>query len=58
MVPNQGMVTAPATTPIKPGDWVFYHPRQSDALFQFEQIMTVRGGRLQTSTIAAYPRRY
>jgi D-serine deaminase-like pyridoxal phosphate-dependent protein len=58
MVPNQGMVTAPADTPIQPGDWVFYHPRQSDALFQFEQILQVRGGRLQTTTMAAYPRRY
>lgn len=58
MVPNQGMVTAPADTPIAPGDWVFYHPRQSDALFQFDRILEVRGGRLQTSTMAAYPRRY
>ena len=58
MVPNQGMVTAPASAVISPGDWVFYHPRQSDALFQFEQIMQVRGGRLQTTTMAAYPRRY
>ncbi len=58
MVPNQGMVTAPASASIAPGDWVFYHPRQSDALFQFEQILEVRGGRLVTATMAAYPRRY
>lgn len=58
MVPNQGMVTAPASTLINPGDWVFYHPRQSDALFQFERIMQVRGSRLQTTTMSAYPRRY
>lgn len=58
MVPNQGMVTAPASTTISPGDWIFYHPRQSDALFQFESILEVRGGRLQTATMAAYPRRY
>ena len=57
-VPNQGMVTAPATATINPGDWVFFHPRQSDALFQFQQIMQVRGGRLQTTTMAPYPRRY
>jgi len=57
-VPNQGLVTAPASTTINPGDWIFYHPRQSDALFQFQQIMQVRGGRLQTTTMAAYPRRY
>jgi D-serine deaminase-like pyridoxal phosphate-dependent protein len=58
MVPNQGMVTAPASTSIAPGDWVFYHPRQSDALFQFEKILQVRSGRLQATTMAAYPRRY
>lgn len=58
MVPNQGMVTAPAATTINPGDWIYYHPRQSDALFQFEQILQVRGGRLQVETMAAYPRRY
>lgn len=58
MVPNQGMVTAPAETEIGPGDWVFYHPRQSDALFQFEQLRMVRGGRLEGETMAAYPRRY
>lgn len=58
MVPNQGMVIAPGDTPIEPGDWVFYHPRQSDALFQFEQIHLVRGARLRGETMAAYPRRY
>ncbi len=59
MVPNQGMVTAPIETPIAPGDWIFYHPRQSDALFQFEEIRMVRGGRLDTdATMAAFPRRY
>ncbi len=50
MVPNQGMVTAPAELAIEPGDWVFYHPRQSDALFQFERIHLVRGGRLESET--------
>jgi len=58
MVPNQGMVLAPSSTQVSPGDWIFYHPRQSDALFQFEEILQVRGGRLQTTTMAAYPRRY
>ena len=53
--PNPGMVTAPSSATINPGDWVFYHPRQSDALFQFERIMQVRGGRLETTTMAAYP---
>ena len=58
MVPNQGLVTAPPGLSIGPGDWVFYHPRQSDVLFQFERVAQVRGGRLQSETMAAYPRRY
>jgi D-serine deaminase-like pyridoxal phosphate-dependent protein len=58
MVPNQGMVTAPAELDIEPGDWVFYHPRQSDVLFQFDRILQVRGGQLQPETMAPYPRRY
>ncbi len=58
MVPNQGLVMAPAELDINPGDWIYYHPRQSDALFQFETIKLVRGGRLLPETMAAYPRRY
>jgi hypothetical protein len=59
MVQNQGMVVMPAGTTINPGDWVFYHPRQSDAIFQFERILEVRGGHLDTTaSMAAYPRRY
>lgn len=58
MVPNQGMVTAPADTRIAAGDWVFYHPRQSDALFQFEEILEVQGGRFEGRTMAPLPRRY
>jgi len=58
LVPNQGMVTAPASTPIAEGDWIFYHPRQSDALFQFEEIRLVRGGRLEAEAMTAFPRRY
>lgn len=58
MVPNQGLVSAPAEPRIAPGDWVFYHPRQSDALFQFETIHLVRGGRLEETTMRPYPRRY
>lgn len=58
MVPNQGMLTAPAETPLKAGDWVFFHPRQSDVLFQFEEVHEVRAGHLTDETMAAYPRRF
>jgi D-serine deaminase-like pyridoxal phosphate-dependent protein len=58
LVPNQSVVTAPQDVNLGPGDWVFMHPKQSDALFQFEEIMLVRGGRLQEESWKAFPRRY
>lgn len=58
LVPNQSLVTAPQDVTLNPGDWVFLHPKQSDALFQFEEILLVRGGRLQEERWGAYPRRY
>lgn len=58
MVPNQGMVVAPAELAIGPGDWIYYHPRGSDVLFQFEEVLLVRGGRLTGERLTPYPRRY
>ena len=58
LVPNQSLLTAPQSITLAPGDWIFMHPKQSDALFQFEEIMLVRGGRLQEERWGAFPRRY
>ncbi len=58
LVPNQSVVVAPQDVTLGPGDWVFMHPRQSDALFQFEEIRLVRGGRLLEERWGAFPRRY
>ena len=58
LVPNQSLLTAPQNITLAPGDWIFLHPKQSDALFQFEEIMLVRGGRLQEERWRAFPRRY
>jgi D-serine deaminase-like pyridoxal phosphate-dependent protein len=58
LVPNQSIVTAPQDVHLSPGDWVFMHPKQSDALFQFEEILLVRGGRLLEERWGAFPRRY
>jgi D-serine deaminase-like pyridoxal phosphate-dependent protein len=58
LVPNQTLTMLPNTTKIAPGDWVFMQPRVADALFQFQDILLVRGGRLQTNKWRAYPRRY
>jgi D-serine deaminase-like pyridoxal phosphate-dependent protein len=58
LVPNQSLLVAPSSPPINPGDWIFHYPRQSDAIFQFESLLLVRGGRLQTNSWRAFPRRY
>jgi hypothetical protein len=58
LVPNQTLVVAPGDITIAPGDWIFHQPRLADAIFQFENIRLVRGGRLQSQSWRAYPRRY
>ncbi len=58
LVPNQAWMYAPPSPALGPGDWIFQQPRKADAIFQFENIMLVRGGRLQTNVWKAYPRRY
>jgi D-serine deaminase-like pyridoxal phosphate-dependent protein len=58
LVPNQTLIVAPGDITISRGDWIFHQPRVADAMFQFEEILLVRGGRLQTNTWNAYPRRY
>ncbi len=58
LVPNQTLIVAPGDITISPGDWIFHQPRLADAIFQFEKILLVRGGRLTTDTWNAYPRRY
>lgn len=58
LVPNQSWLVGPLSPPIMPDDWVFQHPREADAIFQFENILLVRDGRLQPMTWRSYPRRY
>ena len=58
LVPNQSWLVGPTSPPIMPDDWVFQHPREADAIFQFENILLVRDGRLQPMTWRSFPRRY
>ncbi len=58
LVPNQSLIVAPGDITISPGDWIMHQPRLADAIFQFEDILLVRGGRLQSAKWKAYPRRY
>jgi D-serine deaminase-like pyridoxal phosphate-dependent protein len=47
LVPNQTMLSGSARTPLNIGDYVFYHPHQGDAIFQFEDILLYRRGRIE-----------
>ena len=58
LVPNQTLIVAPGDITISRGDWIFHQPRVADAIFQFEDILLVRGGHLQSNVWQAYPRRY
>jgi len=58
LIPNESWMTAPEGLELGPGDWVFHYPRQGDALFQFEDILLVRDGKLVAQTWKAFPRRY
>lgn len=45
---NQELLSAPSGTGLKPGDWVFLRPRQSEAvLLQFGEMLAVRGDRVE-----------
>ena len=46
LLPNQTMLSGSARTPLNIGDFVFYHPHQGDSIFQFEDILLLRQGRI------------
>lgn len=58
LIPNLSVVMSPASPPLGPGDWVFQQPRLGDAIFQFEDVLLVRGGRLLPERWRAIPHRY
>jgi D-serine deaminase-like pyridoxal phosphate-dependent protein len=43
LVPNQSTLSGSTSMQVEIGDYVFYHPYQSDAMFQFEDILLMRG---------------
>jgi D-serine deaminase-like pyridoxal phosphate-dependent protein len=47
LVPNQSTINASSRTTLEIGDYVFYYPIQSDAMFQFEDIVLIRGEKVQ-----------
>jgi D-serine deaminase-like pyridoxal phosphate-dependent protein len=57
LMPNQSLYHASTRTPVGIGDFVFFHPQQSDAMSQFEEILVLRGGKL-VDKWHSFPRRY
>ena len=46
LLPNQSNYNASSKTPMKVGDFLFFHPQQSDAISQFEEIVVIRKNRI------------
>jgi D-serine deaminase-like pyridoxal phosphate-dependent protein len=46
LFPNQSTLSGSTSLQVEIGDYVFYHPYQSDAMFQFEDILLLRGGQV------------
>ncbi len=46
LFPNQNMLNGSNALPLTVGDFVFYHPKQGDAMLQFASILVLRGGKI------------
>ncbi len=44
LLPNQTLLSVSERVPLDIGDNIFYWPCQSDAMFQFNALLTIRGG--------------
>lgn len=44
MLPNQSLLSISNSAPLSVGDYIFYWPQQSDAMFQFNTCITIREG--------------
>jgi D-serine deaminase-like pyridoxal phosphate-dependent protein len=44
MLPNQTLLSISDSAPLSVGDYIFYWPQQSDAMFQFHTCITIREG--------------
>lgn len=46
LFPNQNLLNGSETAALRVGDFVFYRPKQGDAIMQFETIYVMRGGKI------------
>ena len=44
LLPNQSLLGISDSVPLSVGDYIFYWPQQSDAMFQFHNLLTIREG--------------
>jgi D-serine deaminase-like pyridoxal phosphate-dependent protein len=44
LLPNQSLLGISEKVPLSVGDYIFYWPQQSDAMFQFHNLLTIREG--------------
>ena len=49
LLPNQSMLNGSLSTKLEVGDFVFYRPKQGDAIFQFRDIIVIRNGKIIAS---------
>ncbi len=57
LLPNQSLFNCSNSVDLGVGDFVFFHPQQGDAAFQFEEIRVTRSGRL-LETWKPLPKRF
>ena len=57
LLPNQSLYNGSGSIPIRVGDFVFFHPHQSDAMSQFEDRLVMRDGKL-IDTWKPFSKRY
>jgi D-serine deaminase-like pyridoxal phosphate-dependent protein len=46
LLPNQSLLGISEKVPLSVGDYIFYWPQQSDAMFQFHNLLTIREGEI------------
>jgi D-serine deaminase-like pyridoxal phosphate-dependent protein len=46
LLPNQSLLGISRSVPLSIGDYIFYWPKQSDAMFQFNNLTMVREGKI------------
>ncbi|MBU2514939.1 alanine racemase [bacterium] len=57
LLPNQSLYNGSSKVPLAVGDYVFFHPHQSDSMTQFDEIIVTRGSQI-VDLWKPFPKRY